>query len=61
VTAKIELPVVRCSMTTQPQADLPKDPSVLRTIVRDSDQNVGVYASVTAGGRVRVGDPVELL
>ena len=61
VTAKIEMPVVRCSMTTQPQAELPKDPSVLRTIVRDSDQNVGVYASVASPGRVRVGDAVELL
>jgi len=28
------MPVVRCSITTQPQGDLPKDPSVLRTIVR---------------------------
>jgi uncharacterized protein YcbX len=61
MTTKIEMPVVRCSMTTQPQADLPKDPSVLRTIVRDSNQNVGVYASVASAGRVRVGDPVELL
>jgi len=61
VTTKIEMPVVRCSMITQPQADLPKDPSVLRTIVRDSNQNVGVYASVISPGRARVGDPVELL
>jgi uncharacterized protein len=61
VTAKIEMPVVRCSMTTQPQGDLPKDPSVLRTIVHDSEQNVGVYASVVSGGRVRVGDAIELL
>jgi hypothetical protein len=61
VTTKIEMPVVRCSMTTQPQTDLPKDPSVLRTIVHDSNQNVGVYASVVSAGRVRVGDPVELL
>lgn len=57
---KVELPVVRCSMTLQPQGGLPKDPSVLRTIVRESDQNVGVYASVVAGGRVRVGDEVRI-
>lgn len=57
---KIESPVVRCSMTTQPQQDLPKDPSVLRTIVRDSDQNVGVYASVVSSGTVHVGDAVDL-
>jgi uncharacterized protein YcbX len=57
---KIEMPTVRCVMTTVAQGDLPKDPSVLRTIVRDSDQNAGVYASVTASGVVAVGDQVEL-
>lgn len=57
---KLEMPAVRCSMTTQPQDDLPKDPSVLRTIVRASAQNVGVYASVIESGTVRVGDPIEL-
>jgi len=61
VRVKIEMPVVRCVMTTLPQGDLPKDPSVLRTIVRESDQNVGVYASVTGPGTVKVGDPVELV
>jgi uncharacterized protein YcbX len=58
---KCELPSVRCSMPTQPQADLPKDPSVLRTIVRDGNQNLGAYASVVANGRVAIGDPVELI
>jgi hypothetical protein len=61
VRVTVEMPVVRCSMTTQPQGDLPKDPSVLRTIVRESDQNVGAYASVLGAGTVRVGDPVELV
>jgi uncharacterized protein YcbX len=61
VRVKVEMPVVRCSMTTQPQGDLPKDPSVLRTIVKESDQNVGAYASVLGAGTVRVGDPVELV
>lgn len=58
---KCEMPAVRCSMTTQPQADLPKDPSVLRTIVRDGNQNLGSYASVVTSGRVAVGDTVELV
>jgi uncharacterized protein YcbX len=57
---KAEYPTVRCSMTTQPQGDLPKDPQVLRTIVRDAQQNVGVYAHVVAAGPVAVGDAVEL-
>jgi len=58
---RCELPTVRCSMPTQPQVDLPKDPSVLRTIVRDGGQNLGAYASVVATGRVAVGDTVELI
>jgi hypothetical protein len=58
---KIEMPVVRCVMTTLPQGDLPKDASVLRTVVWESEQNVGVYASTVENGRVKVGDPVEVL
>ncbi len=58
---RVELPTPRCSMTTQAQPGLPKDPLVLRAIVRDGDQNLGAYATVTTPGRVAVGDPVELL
>jgi hypothetical protein len=60
-TVKIEIPCVRCVMTTLEQGDLAKDPSVLRTIVRDAQQNLGVYASVLAEGGVAVGDRVEIL
>jgi len=49
----------RCVMTTLPQADLPKDASVLRTIVRDLGQDVGVYATAATSGRIRCGDPVS--
>src|SRR4029077_5239749 len=59
-TAQIEMPVVRCSMTTHPQDDVPKDPSVLRTIVRHAEQKVGVYARIASPGDVRIGDAVEL-
>jgi len=58
---KIEIPAVRCVMPTLPQTDLPKDPSVLRTIVRDAGQNLGVYATVEAAGSLAVGDAVELI
>lgn len=60
VELKLEIPCARCGMTTHPQKDLPKDPSVLRSIVKDADQNMGIYASVISGGRVMVGDVVEL-
>lgn len=57
---KGEMPTIRCAMTMHAQADLPRDSSVLRTIVRESRQCVGLYGSVAAPGRVSVGDPVEL-
>ena len=58
---KCEMPTVRCSMTIQAQDGLPKDPQILRTIVRDAGQNLGAYANVNAPGRVAVGDTAELL
>jgi uncharacterized protein YcbX len=60
-TLKCELPTVRCGMTTRATAHLPKDTTVLRTIVRDAGQNLGAYFSVADPGRVSVGDALELL
>ncbi|MFT4560529.1 MAG: hypothetical protein ACI9BW_000263 [Gammaproteobacteria bacterium] len=56
-----DIPTVRCGMTTQATGDLPSDVKVLRTIIRDTEQNVGAYATVFSGGNIRVGDAVELL
>ena len=58
---KCEIPTVRCGMTTHAQAGLPKDPSVLRSIVKDADQNLGIYASVVSAGRVALNDSAVLL
>lgn len=58
---KCETPTIRCGMTIHAQAELPKDPTVLRTIVRDAGQNLGIYASVMNSHRIAVGDVVELL
>ncbi|HEY8492724.1 MAG TPA: MOSC domain-containing protein [Myxococcota bacterium] len=62
-TAELEVLVgcPRCVMITHPFADLPRDPGLLRTVVKEANQNVGVYARVTKPGRVAVGDPVRLL
>jgi uncharacterized protein YcbX len=57
---KGELLTIRCAMPMHAQADVPRDPSVLRTIVREANQRLGLYASVIGPGRVSVGDPVEL-
>jgi uncharacterized protein len=58
VRLSITGPCPRCVMTTLPQGDLPKDPGILRTAAQHNQVNVGVYASVLRGGRVRRGDAV---
>lgn len=62
--------VPRCVMTTLAQGDLPADRDVLRTITRHNSLDpfgagtqypcVGVYANVTTGGVIQVGDAVTL-
>ena len=53
-------PALRCVMTTHPQEDLGRDYAILRTAAYHHRTNVGVFASIGAPGRVRVGDPVFL-
>ena len=47
-------------MTTLAQGDLPQDPGILRTAAQHNHVNVGVYAAVVQGGRIRRGDPVRV-
>jgi uncharacterized protein len=54
-----EMPTIRCAMTMHAQSELPKDPLVLRAIVRDADQCLGLYGSVVVTGTISVGDPVR--
>jgi hypothetical protein len=53
-------PCPRCVMITHGFGDVPQDTSLMRTVVKEADQNVGVYARVASAGEVRVGDAVEL-
>lgn len=61
LNCQMTIPTIRCGMPAHAQAELPKDPSVLRSIVRDAAQNLGVYGSAAQSGRVSVGDAVALL
>lgn len=50
----------RCGAVTRAQPDFAADTTILRTIVKHADQNVGVYGLITSAGHVRCGDPVFL-
>jgi uncharacterized protein YcbX len=55
-------PCPRCVMVTQAvNADIGPDRDILRHIVRDLDQNLGVYARIVTPGVVRVGDAMTFL
>lgn len=68
--AKLELgeAAPRCIMTTRAQAGLPRDPSVLKTLVRENRREfmgmqmpcLGIYAKVSEPGEVTVGDALVL-
>lgn len=60
VTAAVEIPTVRCSMTTRAQPGVGEDPAVLRALVEHARRCAGVYARVEASGVVSVGDSIEL-
>lgn len=55
----IEAPCPRCIMTTHGFDDLPKDPFVMRALVKAADGNLGVYTSVEQAGAVQVGDVLK--
>ncbi|MGH6718888.1 MAG: MOSC domain-containing protein [Alphaproteobacteria bacterium] len=51
----------RCVMTTYDPDTLAQDPDVLKSIVRRFDGRLALNATVAAGGRIRVGDAVQLV
>jgi uncharacterized protein YcbX len=50
-----------CVTSTLAQESIPRDLGILRTLAQHHDGCLGVYASVSASGHVRVGDKVVLL
>jgi MOSC domain-containing protein len=68
VVLRVSIPCPRCVNTTLPQADLPRDPGILRTIAQLNRVDlgdfgklpcVGVYAEVVKAGVVRRDDVVR--
>ncbi|MCP5058137.1 MAG: MOSC domain-containing protein [bacterium] len=58
---QIEMECPRCVMTTHGFSDLPKDPGIMRALVKETGGNLGAYATVEEPGDVSVGDEVALL
>jgi uncharacterized protein len=69
VAVTVSIPTMRCVMTTLPQGDLPRDADTLRTIAKHNRVEIpglgrwacaGVYADVTTGGELAIGEQFEL-
>ena len=67
-TLRVAIPDPRCVMTTLPQGDLPQDAEIFRTVTMHNKLEIagagrypcaGVYATVSAGGKISIGDPVQ--
>ncbi len=67
VRMRVAMPTMRCVMTTLAQRDLPADADTLRTIAKHHRLKIagmgtwacaGAYATVAAGGTIRLGDRV---
>lgn len=53
-------PTPRCGAVTRQQNDFGADNRILRNIVREADQNLGIYGNILNTGPVRVGDDIFL-
>ena len=61
-TIEFGAPCPRCVMVTREINDeVPADRAVLRHIVRDLDQNLGVYATIVVPGAIRAGDSMNFV
>ena len=62
VMVEFGAPCPRCVMVTREiSSAIPADRAVLRHIVRDFDQNLGIYATIVTPGTIRVGDAMTFV
>jgi uncharacterized protein YcbX len=54
-------PAPRCGAVTRQQGGLDADASMLRSIVRQADQNLGIYGNILNAGLISIGDEVRLV
>lgn len=60
ISIECSSPAPRCGAVTRKQQGLEADKSMLRTIVKEADQNLGIYGDIANSGMVQVGDEVYL-
>jgi uncharacterized protein YcbX len=51
----------RCGAITRSQQTLAFDKKILRTVIKEANQNVGIYGAVTTNGEICVGDNVTTI
>ncbi|MEJ7801470.1 MAG: MOSC N-terminal beta barrel domain-containing protein [Ilumatobacter sp.] len=56
VALTIRKPIERCIMVSRPQPGLERDLGVLKTVIRELDNQLGVGAVVSSAGTIAVGD-----
>jgi uncharacterized protein YcbX len=61
VLLDVEMGCPRCVMVTLAENDLPQDPRIMRTLVREAQHIAGIYLNVLEAGDIREGDVIELL
>jgi uncharacterized protein len=58
VRSEVLMPTPRCTMPSRAQPGFAVDKAIGTTIRDRHDNNLGVYATITAGGTIAVGDTV---
>ncbi len=58
---EIQMGCPRCVMTTHGFGSLPRDPAIMRTLVRETRGDLGVYATVKTPGAIGVGDTLSFI